>query len=153
MIVRNAKPSELDILINLGEQLFIAEKQFEPLLKYSKEEWRQKYTDELNNPDALFLVAVETDSIVGYAYAHLDLPDYLSTTKKQCEIEAIYVPEKHRGKGIGTKLANGCIDWAKKKSSFRVISGVYFVNNPSIDLFKKAGFVGHHLTLSKNLDE
>lgn len=149
--VRTATIDDLDYLVSWGEKLHFVEKKFEPLLTFSKKESEDFYTKQLNNPDALFLVASIDNTLVGYLYAHVDKVDYLNTNKYECEIEVIYLDEKARGTGISQELIQKCFDWIKTKDCFRVKAGIYSKNIASQNLFAKMGFESYHSTYTKSV--
>lgn len=149
--VKIATISDLNQLIKWGEKLHLVEKKFEPLLTFSKKESEDFYRKQLNNPEALFLVASIDNNLVGYLYAHVDKVDYLSTNKYECEIEVIYLDEKARGTGISQELIQKCFDWIKTKDCFRVKAGIYSQNIASQNLFAKMGFEPYHSTYTKSV--
>lgn len=146
MNIRQATIEDLETLIEMGEQLHLAEKEFEPLLTFSKDESRARYSEELNNPNALLLVAQDNQKIVGYLYAHAGSVEYFSTDKAECEIEVVYVSSEYRGQGIAQQLIDGCLSWAKDKNVFRFKTGIYAQNAASQSAFMKYGFAPYHST-------
>ena len=151
-LIRQASTQDLDMLINWGEKLHDVEKKFEPLLIFSKQDSTDFYKKQLNNTDALFLIAEIDHLPVGYLYAHIDKIDYLDTNKNQCEIEVIFLDEPARGTGISQDLIKECLQWIKTKSCFRVITGIYSQNLASQKLFSKIGFKPYHSTYTMDLD-
>lgn len=146
MNTRQATIQDLETLIEMGEQLYFSEKEFEPLLTFSKDVSRERYKKELSNPNALLLVAQDSEKIIGYLYAHADRVEYFSTSKAECEIEVVYVASEYRGQGIAGQLIDGCVAWAKDKHIFRFTSGIYAQNVSSQSAFMKYGFVPYHST-------
>ena len=150
MKIRQASHNDLITLLDLGEKLYLMEKSFEPLLCFTATETETRYTKQLKNEDALFLIAEIEGTIVGYLYAHADKVEYFDTDKLECEIEVIYIEPKYRGKGLAQELLQVCIDWAHNKNVFCLKTGIYAQNNDSIRAFTKLGFSPYHLTLTRN---
>jgi GNAT superfamily N-acetyltransferase len=150
--IRQATTQDLTTLLQLGKKLHQVELQFEPLLKYSEQEATNRYTQELRNDHALFLIAEEGSLPIGYLYAHIDQIDYFSTSKPECEIEVIYLEKEARGKGVSKQLVDSCISWAKKSNVFRIKAGIYHQNQLSLSSFQKYGFKPYHTTLTFSLE-
>jgi len=146
MNIRIAKKADLETLINLGEQLYLVENKFEPLLLFSREQSELKYSKEFANPNALFLLAEENNKSVGYLYAHNNRVNYFNIDKLECEIEAVFVEPDFQGKGIARLLVEYCIEWAKTKNVFRIKTGIYAQNETSQSVFSKLEFTPYHTT-------
>lgn len=130
----------------MGEKLHFVEKEFEPLLIFSVDEALKRYSRELNNDNALFLLAEENNKAIGYLYSHTDKIAYLDTKQPECVIEAIYIEKEFRGKGLVKLLVEQTISWAKSKNVFRIRAGIYAKNTFSQSAFLKLGFIPHHTT-------
>ena len=71
------------------------------------EPWSEKsLLEEIDNPDAYFIVETENGEVVGYAGMHTPCGD--------CYIDNIAVFEKHRGKGYGERLTLSLIEKAQQ---------------------------------------
>ncbi len=87
--------------------------------------------EEIDNPDAYFIVDTEGDNLVGYAGMHTPCGD--------CYVDNIAVFERFRGKGYGKKLTNALIDEARKLGDFISLE-VRESNAPARSLYEKLGF-------------
>lgn len=146
MNIRQAFVGDLEVLINLGEQLYLVEKEFEPTTPYSKDEYRQQYTSQLNNPNALFLVAEAGNQVVGYAYMYIeDYPQLI------CKLEVVYIVPKFRQRGIGNTLVNKSIEWARQKKANHIRTDIFADNVASISLIEKNHFKPHNIEYSIDL--
>lgn len=143
MKIRQATPLDLPELIEMGFQLHLVEKQFEPSLKFSKDDASKRYENELKNTKALFLVA-QNEEIAGYLYANLDTLDYLQGNNLECIIEVVYVKPNYRKQGIAKQLISEGLLWAKKNTALRVKAGIYSQNSASLTTFQKSGFRAFH---------
>lgn len=87
------------------------------------------------NKSGLF-VAVESDQILGYIIVRNDKP---SRVTHRANI-VIGVHSESRGKGVGTDLLNGVLEWAKQVHLHRLELIVIATNEMAINLYKKMGF-------------
>jgi ribosomal-protein-alanine N-acetyltransferase len=90
--------------------------------------------EELQNPLAVFFVAedVETERSLGYIGMHHILDEGL--------IANIVVHPGYRRMGIGTRLVNEVIEYAKKHDIKRLTLEVRASNAPAIALYENMGF-------------
>lgn len=149
--IRKADSSDLDTLISLGKDLHLVEKQFEPLLKFSKSEAIERYKKELQNSKSIFLIAEENQEFLGYLYGYLEMVDYLEASSPEAQLELIYLKPEARGKGIATKMVSEFVSWSKKQGAFRVKAGIYEKNAASKKLFLRSDFKPYHTTYSLDL--
>ena len=146
MNIRLAKNEDLKALVEMGKQLHLVEKKFEPLLTFSSEEARLRYSKGLTNPNVLLLLAEETHKPIGYLYAHAETVEYLDTNRLECEVEVVFVLPEFRGQGVAQLLIDRCLKWVKTKNVFRVKIGIYAQNTSSQSAFTKIGFTPYHIT-------
>ena len=67
---------------------------------------------------------------------------YLQPYRKlahQC-LFAVVVDEKHRGKGVGSKLLGDLISLAKERFSLELLHLEVYEGNPAVNLYKRLGF-------------
>lgn len=90
--------------------------------------------EELQNPLAVFFVAedVETERSLGYIGMHHILDEGL--------IANIVVHPGYRRMGIGTRLVNEVVEYAKKHDIRRLTLEVRASNAPAIALYENMGF-------------
>jgi GNAT superfamily N-acetyltransferase len=149
MNIRSAQNEDLETLLEMGKQLHLVEKKFEPLLTFSSEEATQRYSRELINPNALLLLAEENQRPIGYLYAHAEKVEYLATNQMECEIEVVFVFPEFRGRGVAQLLINRCIEWTKTKDVYRIKTGIYAQNTSSQSAFTKIGFEPYHIVYTR----
>lgn len=90
--------------------------------------------EELDNPNALFLAAVDeqTGETAGYLGCHLILDEgYIAN---------VAVSPKRRREGIGDLLVRGLIDQAKDRGASFLTLEVRASNQPAIALYRGCGF-------------
>ncbi len=84
----------------------------------------------LNNKDYILKVYTVNNKIVAFIIGINILGDY--------NLEYLFVDEKHRKKGIATKLINSIVD---KENIKRIILEVSDSNKKALSLYKKFGFI------------
>jgi diamine N-acetyltransferase len=80
------------------------------------------------------------DAPVGYlvvAPAHLPLPDLRDD---DVEVERIYLLHRVQGTGLGRRLMNLAVEYARQKGSRRLLLGVYGRNEQAIAFYERFGF-------------
>ena len=153
MLIRNANLNDIETLLNFGMKLHLIEKEFEPTLSYSKTEYFDKYSKQIKNPLALFLIIENSDALpVGYLYAHIEKTNSNSKISI-CELEVVYILPEFRGKGLTTDLINECFIWVKNKNISKIKTEIFAKNVVSRKVFEKIGFKEHSLSYSIDLDD
>lgn len=139
---RKATKYDIVSVIKLGEKLQNESKEFEPRLNFNKDEAINHYTKELDNEDALIIVAEKDNRIIGYQYSFIKKLDYLETDNLECTFEAIYIERDYRSIGIAKKLESLSEDWAiNAKKINRIMANIYNGNIASENMHLKNGFV------------
>ncbi len=96
------------------------------------EPWSEKsLLEEIDNPDAYFIVETENREVVGYAGMHTPCGD--------CYVDNIAVFSKYRGKGFGERLTLSLIERAMELGDFISLE-VRESNASAIGLYEKLGF-------------
>jgi phosphinothricin acetyltransferase len=85
-----------------------------------------------------WLVAVETDQVVGYAKAGVwrDRAAYAWTTEV-----GLYVADRARGRGIGRALYGDLLDTLARRGFRSAVAGIVLPNAPSVAFHRAFGFV------------
>jgi GNAT superfamily N-acetyltransferase len=88
---------------------------------------------------ALF-VAVEGARIIGYAMGII-----IKKSEESCKwedtgfLDEVFVEERYRNKGIGSRLVKAMIGWFRK-NKIKIINIQAYAQNLSINLYRKLGF-------------
>ena len=93
---------------------------------------REALGEELSNPAAVFLVAVEEDAILGYAGMHVVCGEGY--------IDNIGVFPAARRKGVGRRLIESLIDWMEHHDGIFLTLEVRPSNEAAVLLYQSAGF-------------
>lgn len=94
----------------------------------------------LDGDDHFVLVAEREAGVVGYAYAGLEGPDYMSLRGPAGALYDIVVDPEHRGHGVGRLLLGAAIAGLAERGAPRVLLSTAERNEPAQRLFEHAGF-------------
>jgi hypothetical protein len=135
---RKATKDDIVFVIELGEMLQDESKEFESRLNFNKAEATDHYINELDNEDALIIVAEKDSRIIGYQYSFIKKLDYLETDNLECTFEAIYIERDCRSIGTAKKLESLFEDWAiNVKKVNRIMADIYNGNIASENIHLK----------------
>jgi len=99
----------------------------------------------------VFLAYVD-DEIVGYlAGGLMDNKKSYRVLPNSAELENMFVLDKCRDTGIGSKLYQAFVDWSKSKGVKRLRVGASAQNVAGINFYRKNGFIDYDLILETNL--
>src|SRR5699024_9267093 len=88
--------------------------------------------EELSNPAAVFLVAVEEDTVLGYAGMHV--------VYGEGYIDNIAVFPAARRKGVGRRLIEALVDWMEHHEGVFLTLEVRPSNEAAVLLYQSVGF-------------
>lgn len=140
---------EVEIVKADYETALVANKLLTKLIKDEK-----KYDDNINeccvvrslyekfydDPSLCLLIAKQKKEVVGYIYGYVqDNGD----AKKDvvCVLDALYVIEEHRKKGIGSKLFLEFKKWSETKNAKYIELKVCTKNKDAVKLYESFGFI------------
>ena len=96
--------------------------------------WSQKaLEDEVDNPRAYFVTAVDGDKILGYGGMHC--------SHMECYIDNIAVFGHHRRKGVGSAIVEALAAEARRQRAEFISLEVRPSNRAAVALYTKLGFV------------
>lgn len=93
---------------------------------------RQALGEEFSNPAAVFLVAVEEDTVLGYAGMHV--------VYGEGYIDNIAVFPAARRKGVGRRLIEALVDWMEHHEGVFLTLEVRPSNEAAVLLYQSVGF-------------
>ncbi len=156
IIIKSAKIEDLKRAQELNQMLF--EKEYTEFDNTLDCTWtfsnagKKYFSNRITKNDGCLLVALIDNEIVGY------LAGGIIETKKgyrklpiSAELENMFVLEKYRSKGVGSKLYQSFVEWSKSKSvgKLRVVASSR--NLAGINFYRKNGFNDYDLTLEKDI--
>ncbi len=106
----------------------------------------EQITEELDEPENLFLLAEIDGQSTGYAKLIFDNIEPGITAEKPVELSRLYSHQRFLGKGVGQALMDACFENAKDKGCDVMWLGVWEFNPRAQRFYEKHGFyeVGKH---------
>lgn len=98
------------------------------------------FTREFNHTQSNFFIVWHNETISGYYKSNMGKAQTESDYPDSLEIERIYVTEKLKGQGIGRKMIDHAIKYAKTLHLESIWLGVWEHNPKAIAFYKKMGF-------------
>jgi ribosomal protein S18 acetylase RimI-like enzyme len=152
MIIRLARKDEVKKLQELNDKAFVDNPEYDadlvPGWGLSKQ-GEIYFTDLLNNPKDCCFVAEDKGKLVGYITA---IPKIFESRKsKYIEIHNLGIIAEYRRRGIGKKLMDKCLTWAKNKEFQKVFLICFSNNNEALAFYKNYGFSEIYVSLEKDI--
>ncbi len=149
MIIRKADYDDVKILNKFLTLLIRDEKQYDSGIdeNFIVTNMYENYIEDSNK---LLIVAEENDQIVGYLYGIIKPTD---DTYKYiiAKLDALYIDNNYRNKGIATSLIEHFKEWAISKNAHKIEVNVWSNNVTAKHLYEKNNFKTTSETLTINL--
>lgn len=107
---------------------------------------------QLDEPDALVLVADRGGEIVGYVYAAIEPRSWKELREEAGFVHDVVVAEGGRGKGVAAALLNAAFEWMRERRVPRVLLWTASPNDRARRLFERLGFRSTMIEMTKELD-
>jgi len=137
MHIRPAKSDEGAVCDELLTRLIQTERQWEPNLDETFTVC-DNYEHRMSEEGTLLLVAEENDEIVGFLFGFLSPSPVLK--RPTALLDALFVCEEHRSKGIGKALALRFREWVKEQGVYAIELKVMSQNTTALRLYESLGF-------------
>jgi len=137
LIIRNATPKDLPALLEIINHAIL---NTTAIYDYEPREYDQQKTwlDQMFN-DGMPVVVAEVDGeVIGYGSYNIFRP---KIGYKFSVEHSIYLNEKSRGMGVGSRILESLIQRARESGIHTMIAGIDAANRGSIEFHKKYGFV------------
>lgn len=142
--IRRAKKSDLTKVAALAGELVRMHAAQDPrrflLVEDVEGGYRWWFGRELAREDAVLLVAVRGDAIVGYAYGTREERDWNMLLDEHGAVHDIYVDTSARREGVGAKLLDAMIAALEEKQCVRIVLSTMVGNESAQALFRAHGF-------------
>ncbi len=153
MEIRTASMKDVDAIFELSSQLCINEHNFydKTVDKNFPKKYQEKFEENLRNGFGLAIVAIVMGNIEGYLIGSVHETEEYRNIDNIAEIDSMFVNPNMRNQGVGEKLVNHFLQWAKinVKRAKVVVSAK---NNRGIKFYRKAGFIDHETVLEMNIE-
>ncbi len=151
-VTRNANRVDLERVLKLNKRLFEYERKFDRTYNLNwtySPRGRTYFAGRLEN--GIIIVAEVNKSVIGYLCAFIDNYSFRSTNPI-AEIENMFIEEKYRGQGIGSKLVDNLIRQLESKGVKRIKVGALTKNSRTVDFYRKNKFNDHEVILERSLE-
>jgi ribosomal protein S18 acetylase RimI-like enzyme len=150
--IRRARTGEVNKLQALNDAVFADNSRYDQdaMLDWAQSKAGETYfTTAINNPEACFLVAEDEGKLVGYiAGSPKKFDDRMS---RYVEIDNLGVSRDYRRHGVGKKLMETCLKWAKDEGFQKVHLRCYSANVGALEFYKHNGFQDTSVSLERRL--
>jgi ribosomal protein S18 acetylase RimI-like enzyme len=145
VIIRRAEPRDLEVLGRLGAVLVRAHHAFDPARFMRpgpsvEEGYAWFLGSQLEETDAVVMVAERADVVVGYVYAGMEPRSWKELRDAAGFVHDVVVDEEARGHGIGGRLVEEAARWLEEHGAPRVMLWTAEANAPAQRLFAGLGF-------------
>ncbi len=149
--IRKANLDDFSVLLMFEQGLIEAERPMDPTIKDGKISYYDISLLIKNDNSDVFVVEIDNEIVAsGYAKILDDRP-YLKHDK-QGYLGFMFVPEKHRGKGLNKLIMDALVNWCKERKVYELRLDVYDSNEPAIKAYEKAGFKKHLINMRMNIE-
>src|SRR5262245_49490264 len=133
-MIRRAIPSDLPTLGTLGDSLLRMHFEFDPRRFMAPhgdtaEGYAWFLGQELDNPDAIVLVAEQDGDVIGYVYAGVEGQSWKELREEAGFIHDVVVAPRARAHGVGARLVEAACEWCRERGMPRVLLGVAAQNS------------------------
>jgi ribosomal protein S18 acetylase RimI-like enzyme len=144
VLIRKAKPEDLGDLLHLARtaflQAFTAGNKPENVSAYLNEAFSiQQFEKEMSDLASAFFVAEKEEQLIGYLKVNLVPAQTDIQDPESVEVARLYVLEDYLGNGLGKKLLETAIDFAKLNQKKYLWLGVWEHNSRAIRFYEKNG--------------
>ena len=158
-VVRAARSADLQHLGRLGALLVQEHHDFDARRFFAASSRTPDYYasflgSQLDDPDAVVLVAENDGQVIGYVFAAVDEGyDYLSLRGPAAVLHDLIVDPQYRGRGVGRLLLHAMLSYLKSRGAPRVVLSTADRNESAQRLFERAGFRRTMVEMTRELDE
>lgn len=155
--IRRATPADLKAIGLLGALLVRAHYEFDrDRFMCPGEDLDEGYawflSTQLEQPDALILVAEHHGDVVGYLYAAIEMRNWKELREEAGFVHDVFVDERSRGHRIADVLMHAAFDWMRDRRVPRVILWTASPNERARRLFDRLGFRSTMVEMTKELE-
>ena len=107
---------------------------------------------QLDQPDVVMLVAAEDEQVIGYTYAAVEGPDWMSLRGEAGVLHDIVIGPEGRGRGAGRMLLDATVAALQARGATQVVLSAAQRNTAAQRLFASAGFRPTMIEMTRDLD-
>jgi GNAT superfamily N-acetyltransferase len=153
--VRQATPEDVPSLVALFQELDRMQadwRVFTPRPGFY-DEVGERYTQAMNNPDAVVLVVVDEEGeVVGMAYGEARTPSRFSD-ERALELSGVVVRAGYRGRGVGRELVHEAARFAADRGVAWIELKTFAPNRGAMEFWEDLGFTPRVVQLTSDVRE
>lgn len=154
--IRRAALADLATIGRLGALLVREHYDFDPLrfipaTAQTESGYASFIGTQLNEPHVVVLVAERGGTVVGYTYAAIEGPDWMSLRGPAGVLNDIVVDPGHRGRGVGRLLLDATLAELANQGAPRAVLSTAEKNETAQRLFARAGFRRTMIEMTREL--
>jgi ribosomal protein S18 acetylase RimI-like enzyme len=158
IVIRPATAADVPHLGRLGASLVETHHAFDPQRFFASTAGTPAgyggfLRSQLQEADAIVLVADDNGAVVGYTYATVEGTDFLALRGPAGVLHDILVDPACRGRGVGRMLLNAALSSLKEKGAPRVVLFTAERNAAAQRLFAAIGFRRTMVEMTREFDE
>ena len=156
--IRKATSADIAVIGRLGALLVRTHHDFDPqrfmaATSRTEQAYGSFLGTQLGEPNIVILVAERDGEAIGYTYAGVEGPDYMSLRGPAGALYDIVVDPAHRGQGVGRMLLDATIEALKARGAPRVVLSTAERNTIAQRLFEHAGFRRTMIEMTRELND
>ncbi|HKN58295.1 MAG TPA: GNAT family N-acetyltransferase [Gemmatimonadaceae bacterium] len=156
--IRKATSADIAVIGRLGALLVRTHHDFDPqrfmaATSRTEQAYGSFLGTQLGEPNIVILVAERDGEAIGYTYAGVEGPDYMSLRGPAGALYDIVVDPAHRGQGVGRMLLDATIEALKARGAPRVVLSTADRNTIAQRLFEHAGFRRTMIEMTRELND
>ncbi|MBP7276240.1 MAG: GNAT family N-acetyltransferase [Kiritimatiellae bacterium] len=151
--IRPAVHQDLEAILRMDARLFEIDAQFDPTLEMNwtySEDGLSFFQDRIAGKDGAAFVAEGPEGIAGYLCATTLVTESYRTVRRLAELECMFVTPDARRHGIGSRLVEAFVAWARAAGLSRLHVVASAGNQNAIRFYEKLGFQPLDLTLERD---
>ncbi|HZE41670.1 MAG TPA: GNAT family N-acetyltransferase [Stackebrandtia sp.] len=119
-------------------------------VNWPHEHGAQSFHTGLSSPDRLLLVAEDGGEVAGTLSGQLRSPSAMRPVSV-AELVSLFVVPRMRGGGVGARLVEGFLAWARSCEAELVQVSAYAANAGAVRFYERMGFSPHQVQLERRL--
>lgn len=143
--IRNAGPTDADLLVELGKlsfyEAFSEETDPEDMAEHLQTMFRVEDIKEQLNNDLSSFIIIEIDSLAaGYAYLYPETPPVCVEEPNPIQLVRFYLRRDYYGRNVGNSMMKACLEKAQSKGYQSFWLSSWELNHRANAFYKKWGF-------------
>lgn len=143
MVIRKATVKDLDTAYNLLNELY------ENRIKYKI--FKELYNEKITDSNSYYVVMENENKVVAILIMYIRTK--LTRAKREAYVESIIVDEKYRNNGIGKKMLQHAIDYAKSLDCEVIDLSCVISNEKGQKFYEEMGFKKHSFKYRQYMNE